>query len=156
MDQTLFNWVKAHRAGKFTGVDSKARERRADGDQPAAEVKYAFIERQRRVWPISVQCRVLQVSVAGYHEHVLRRASRVCQGCQRRYLSDDALLVHIKAIHAEKRGGYGWPRTWRELLVRRALLYKSKAKRDDPNPDISLYPRETRTALPLCARKSRY
>jgi putative transposase len=89
VDQTLFNWVKAHRAGKLTGVDSKARERRADGDQPAArrvgaredgarhpgksdgvlrkgsEVTYAFIERHRRVWPISVQCRVLQVSVAG-------------------------------------------------------------------------------------------
>ena len=24
VDQTLFNWVKAHRAGKLTGVDSKA------------------------------------------------------------------------------------------------------------------------------------
>ena len=35
-----------------------------------------------------------------------------------RHLSDDALLVHIKAIHAQTRGGYGWPRTWRELLAR--------------------------------------
>ena len=24
VDQTLFNWVKAHRAGKLTGLDSKA------------------------------------------------------------------------------------------------------------------------------------
>ena len=24
VDQTLFNWVKAHRAGKLTGVDTKA------------------------------------------------------------------------------------------------------------------------------------
>ena len=24
VDQTLFNWVKAHRVGKLTGVDSKA------------------------------------------------------------------------------------------------------------------------------------
>jgi hypothetical protein len=30
-------------------------------------MKYAFIQRHRRVWPISVQCRVLRVSVAGYH-----------------------------------------------------------------------------------------
>ena len=67
-------------------------------------MKYAFIERQRRVWPISVQCRVQEVSVAGYHEHFLRRASRVWQGCQRRHLSDDALLVHIKAIHAQTHG----------------------------------------------------
>jgi putative transposase len=25
--------------------------------------------------------------------------------------------LHIKAIHAETRGGYGWPRTWKELLA---------------------------------------
>lgn len=37
-------------------------------------MKYAFIQRHRRVWPISVQCRVLEVSVAGYHEHFVRRA----------------------------------------------------------------------------------
>ena len=43
-------------------------------------MKYAFIERHRRVWPISVQCHVLGVSVAGYHEHFVRRAS----GDQRR------------------------------------------------------------------------
>jgi len=53
------------------------------------------------VWPISVQCRVLVVSIAGYHEHFIRLAS----AAQRRHLSDDALLVHIKAIHAETRGG---------------------------------------------------
>ncbi|MDM0069743.1 hypothetical protein [Variovorax sp. J31P207] len=35
---------------------------------------------------------------------------RKATGTQRRHLSDDALLVHIKAIHAETRGGYGWPR----------------------------------------------
>jgi hypothetical protein len=51
------------------------------------------------VVPISVQCRVLQVSISGYHEHFVRRAS----SAQRRHLSDDALLVHIKAIHAQTR-----------------------------------------------------
>ena len=29
------------------------------------------------------------------------------------HLSDDALLVHIKAIYAQMRGAYGWPRIWR-------------------------------------------
>ena len=70
-------------------------------------MKYAFIERNRRVWPISVQCRVLEVSIAGHHEHFIRLAS----AAQRRHPGDDALLVHIEAIHAETRGGYGWPRT---------------------------------------------
>jgi putative transposase len=30
-------------------------------------MKYAFIQRNKLVWPISVQCRVLLVSVSGYH-----------------------------------------------------------------------------------------
>jgi transposase InsO family protein len=88
-------------------------------------LKYAFIQRHRQVWPISVQCRVLQVSVAGYHEHFVRRAS----SAQRRHLSDDALLVHIKAIHAETRGGYGWPRTWKELLARGIRVGKQRVQK---------------------------
>ena len=75
-------------------------------------MKYAFIQGHRRVWPISVQCRVLRVSVAGYHEHFVRSASAT----QRRHLSDDALLVHIKAIYAQSRGAYSWPRIWKSLL----------------------------------------
>ena len=62
-------------------------------------MKYAFIGRHRKVWPVSVQCRVLQVSVAGYHAHLVRRAS----DAQRRHLSDEALLVYIKALHCETR-----------------------------------------------------
>ena len=81
-------------------------------------MKYAFIERHRRVWPISVQCRVLQVSVAEYHEHFARRAGRVSEACQSRHLNNDALLVHVNAIHAQTRGGYGWPRIWKALLDR--------------------------------------
>lgn len=88
-------------------------------------MKYAFIQRHRQVWPISVQCRVLQVSVAGYHEHFVRRAS----DAQRRHLSDDALLVHIKAIHAQTRGGYGWPRTWKELLARDIRVGKDRVQK---------------------------
>jgi hypothetical protein len=54
-------------------------------------MKYAFIQRHRRVWPIRVQCRVLRVSVSGYHQHLARRR----EIGQRRHLSDEALLVHI-------------------------------------------------------------
>ena len=56
-------------------------------------MKYAFIQRNRRVWPISVQCRVLRVSVSGYHEHLVRRRDIL----RRRHLSDEALLVHTIA-----------------------------------------------------------
>ncbi len=88
-------------------------------------MKYAFIQRNRSVWPISVQCRVLGVSMTGYHEHFVRLAS----AAQRRHLSDDALLVHIKAIHAQTRGGYGWPRTWKELLARGIRVGKQRVQK---------------------------
>jgi putative transposase len=74
-------------------------------------VKYALIRRNRRLWPIRVQCQVLGVSVAGYHEHIARRLTVA----RRRHLSDEALLVHIRAVFAAHRGAYGWPRIWRQL-----------------------------------------
>jgi transposase InsO family protein len=74
-------------------------------------VKYAFIECHRHQWPIVVQCRVLQVSVSGYHAHRARATSEA----PRNHLSDEALLVHIKAIHRQTRGSYGWPRVHRAL-----------------------------------------
>ena len=54
-------------------------------------MKYAFIQRHRRVWPISVQCRVLRVSVAGYHEHLIRRGRVV----QRRHLESGAGCLSV-------------------------------------------------------------
>ena len=74
-------------------------------------MKFAFIHRHKRIWPIRVQCRVLGVSVSGYHQHLARRR----EIARRRHLSDEALLVHISASYAENRGAYGWPRIWRQL-----------------------------------------
>src|SRR6202041_498487 len=88
-------------------------------------MKYAFIERNRRVWPISVQCRVLGVSVSGYHEHFARRRNIL----ERRHLSDEAVLVHIRAVFAENRGAYGWPRIWRELRDRGVRIGKQRVQR---------------------------
>jgi putative transposase len=85
-------------------------------------VKYAFIRGHRHLWPIRVQCRVLGVSVAGYHEH--RRRSQT----PRRHLSDEALLVHIRAVYAETRGAYGWPRIWRELKRRGVRVGKQRVQ----------------------------
>ena len=84
VEQTLSNWVKAHREGKLKGASGKSKvsaeqmeiSRLAGGvgagDDGARhpgksdgvlrkgpEMKYAFIQRNRRVWPIRVQCRVL-------------------------------------------------------------------------------------------------
>ena len=61
------------------------------------DVKYAFIERNRHHWPVSVLCEVLEVSPSGYHQ----RRQRIAQATPHRgRVSDDALLANIKAIHA--------------------------------------------------------
>ena len=44
-------------------------------------------------------------------------------------VSDMALLTHIKAIHAETRGAYGWPRIWRELRQRNVRVGKERVRR---------------------------
>ena len=88
-------------------------------------MKYAFIQRHKRVWPISVQCRVLRVSVSGYHEHLARRV----EIARRRHLSDEALLVHISAVYAENRGAYGWPRIWRRLRAQGIRVGKLRVQR---------------------------
>ena len=70
-------------------------------------------------------CEVLGVSPGGYHQHFTRRAQRT----ERTRLSDDALLVHIKAIHAESKGSYGWPRVWKELLARGLRVGKDRVRK---------------------------
>ena len=88
-------------------------------------MKYAFIQRHRRIWPIRVQCRVLGVSVSGYHQHLARRR----EIARRRHLSDEALLVHISAAYAENRGAYGWPRIWRQLRAQGVRVGKQRVQR---------------------------
>jgi putative transposase len=88
-------------------------------------VKYAFIERHRHVWPICVQCRVLRVSISGFHQHRARRRKIA----RRRHLTDAALLAHISAVYAEHRGAYGWPRIWRELVKRGIRVGKQRVQR---------------------------
>ena len=88
-------------------------------------MKYAFIQHNKLVWPIRVQCRVLLVSVSGYHEHLARGV----QIAQRRHLGDAALLVHISAVYAENRGAYGWPRIWRQLRAQGVRVGKQRVQR---------------------------
>jgi transposase InsO family protein len=88
-------------------------------------MKYAFIQRNRPVWPICVQCRVPLVSVSGYHQHLARRRHLA----QRGHLSDQALLVYISAAYAENRGAYGWPRIWRQLRRQDIRVGKRRLQR---------------------------
>ncbi|WP_261540506.1 IS3 family transposase [Burkholderia multivorans] len=148
--QSISNWFKAEQEGKLGGVGTKPvspeqmelSRLRAEVARLKMErdilkkalcvlreglnVKYAFIERNRRHWPISVLCEVLEVSPSGFHQ----RRKRVAQDKpQRSRVSDDALLAHIKAIHAEVKGEYGWPRMWKELVARGVRVGKERVRK---------------------------
>ena len=41
----------------------------------------------------------------------------------------EALLAHIRAIHAEVKGEYGWPTVWKELLARGIRVGKQRVQR---------------------------
>ena len=75
-------------------------------------------EQNKAVWPITLSCEALCLTASGYFEHQRRRSSsRPSQPGSGR-LGNEALLAHIRAIHAEVKGEYGWPRIWKELLAR--------------------------------------
>jgi hypothetical protein len=63
---------------------------------------------------IRVQCEVLAESGSGFRQHMARQKKID----QRRHLTKEALLAHIRAVYAEYRGAYGWPRIRWELLAR--------------------------------------
>ena len=78
-------------------------------------------------WPITLMCEVLQVSASGFfHWHVSTRSGE--EG-GRGLHSDEALLAHIRAIHKQLRGEYGWPRMHRELLARGLRVGKERVRR---------------------------
>lgn len=93
-------------------------------------MKYAWIARHRARWPVSLACEVLGVSASGYFEHTrLRAAGEPGKAGANGRVSDEALLVYIKAIHAEVKGEYGWPRMWKELIARGVRVGKERVRK---------------------------
>ena len=93
-------------------------------------MKYAWIAKHKKVWPITLSCEVLQVSASGYFEHWRRKDTPKPSkpGLQKR-ISNEALLVHILAIHAEVKQEYGWPKMWKELLARGIRVGKERVRK---------------------------
>jgi transposase InsO family protein len=75
-------------------------------------VKYAWIDAQRREYPLPDMCSVLSVSISGY------RAWRNGGTPDSTRLNDAQAVTLIKAIHAEVKGAYGSRRMHRELKGR--------------------------------------
>jgi putative transposase len=72
---------------------------------------YRFIDQHKDQWPVRLICETLEVSPAGYYAWRQRPAS---SQQQRR----GALVVEIRAIHAEVKARYGSPRMQKELVAR--------------------------------------
>jgi putative transposase len=75
-------------------------------------VKYAWIDAQRRDFPLPDMCEVLTVSISGYR--AWRRGSRP----DRTRLTDVQAVALMKSVHAEFKGAYGSRRMHRELQGR--------------------------------------
>lgn len=66
-------------------------------------------------------CQVLGVSESGYHHHWMR-------GATQKRIPDMALLTHIRAIHKEVKGEYGWPRMWKALQAKAIKVSKERVR----------------------------
>lgn len=85
-------------------------------------MKFAFIDAEKAVWPVEVQCDVLGVSRSGYYAWKARPdAPRVRQ--------DAELVVEIKAASKVGRGNYGSPRVHRELRAKGRRVGKKRVER---------------------------
>lgn len=71
-------------------------------------MRFRFIEDHRSQYPVTIMCRVLDASPAGYYAWRARPESR-------RSVADRALLDDIKRVHRDNHGCYGSPRIHREL-----------------------------------------
>ncbi len=71
-------------------------------------MRFRFIEAEKATYPVSVMCRVLQVSRGGYYAWRTRPQSS-------RARTDRKLLIEIQAAHKASRRAYGSPRVYREL-----------------------------------------
>ncbi|WP_376777265.1 IS3 family transposase [Paraburkholderia youngii] len=147
--QTLNTLIKADDAGKLNGAGKQVSAGQMEIARLRAELarvkmerdilekghgvlckgvgmKYAWIERHSPQWPVSVACEALGVSPSGYHN---RKARDVDPDRPRRRISNDALLIHIRAVHAESKGEYGWPRVWKKLLAQGIRVSKDRIQR---------------------------
>jgi len=71
-------------------------------------MRYQFIDTQKKAWPITLVCTVLDVSRTGFYDWVRRKPSaRAC--------ANEALDGHIREIYRRHKGRYGSPRITDDL-----------------------------------------
>lgn len=85
-------------------------------------MKYAFIQENEKVWPISIQCETLKVSRSGYYSWRYRTPSN-------RALENQKLDEKIKDIYHDHKGRYGVPRITDELKDQGEKVNKKKVEK---------------------------
>jgi putative transposase len=86
-------------------------------------VRYAWIDTQRKVFPLPALVEALAVSASGYR--AWKRGGRP----NRTRLTDAQLLALIQTIHQELKGAYGSPRMLREIRERGFPAGKERVER---------------------------
>ena len=82
-------------------------------------MKYAWIASNKKHRPVSLSCDLLSVSASGFFEHMRRKGTdKPSKPGPNKRISNQALLAHLLAIHAEVKQEYGWPKMWKELVAR--------------------------------------
>ncbi len=71
---------------------------------------FGFIAAKKAEHSIAIMCRVLEVSRSGYHAWARRPASP-------RAVEDSRLTDRIAVLHKQRRGVYGSPRIWADLVL---------------------------------------
>lgn len=71
-------------------------------------MKYAYIDRHRKTFPVIAMCSALKVSRSGYYDWRNRDESQ-------RSRQDRTLLGHIRRVHDQSRQHYGIVKCWKQL-----------------------------------------
>jgi putative transposase len=86
-------------------------------------VKYAWIDGQRKAYPLPAMCETLTVSISGY------RAWKRGGSPNRKRLTDIQMLALIRSIHAQLKAAYGSPRMVKEIRGRGFPAGKERVER---------------------------
>lgn len=92
-------------------------------------MRYHFIDTQKKAWPITLMCAVLDVSRTGFYDWARRKPSA-------RSRANEALDGHIRAIYRRHKGRYGSPRITDDLRDLEVVCSENRVARRMRHMDL--------------------